>query len=399
MPENMELRKVCLIVNYNLYESKRYFTAKLAEAMERKGMEVNIIDVNEGVIGAEVITAITRFRPDLTCSFNSLLPISKSKFLWDFLETPHWSIIVDPVIYSMNLIASPYSILSCVDRFDVEAVRAFPFENVFFWPHAVERELDGKGDKHKEYDVVFLGSCYDYESLRVSWRQQNSEHINKILDDSIDLVLSDPSVPIAQALVKAWNASGKDPAGFDFMGLYYYIDNYTRGKDRVELIRSIKDAHVHVFGELSKDNAVGLLGWQPYLASMRNVTVHPSVNFDQALEILRKSKISLNSMPFFKNGSHERVFTALGCGALPITNENIFWRENFKENEEIVFFSSNHWDAVNDKINNYLSNEKSRKAIVKKGAAKVLKEHTWDKRVEQLLALLPAMVAKIYANP
>ena len=232
MPQSTDIKRVCLIVNYNLYESKRYFTDKLAQALERKGIEVNIIDVKEGVIGAEVISTITRFRPDLTCSFNSLLPISKTKFLWDFLEKPHLSILVDPVLYSMNLVASPFSIISCVDRFDTEAVRAFPFNNVFFWPHAVEKDLDGKGNSSKEYDVVFLGSCYDYESLRASWRQQNTEAINKILDDAIDLVLSDSKMPIANALAQAWNASKQDPTGFDFMGLYYYIDTYTRGKSR-----------------------------------------------------------------------------------------------------------------------------------------------------------------------
>lgn len=397
MTEISNLNKVCLIVNYNLYESKRHFSAKLAEALERKGIQTRLIDIKEAVMGAEIISQILKFRPDLTCSFNSLLPISEKQFLWDYLQTPHWSIVVDPVIYSMNLIDSPYSIISSVDRNDYEAIKSYPFHNVFFWPHAVEKELTGRGEKDKSYDVVFLGTCYDYESLRASWRQQNPEQINKALDDAIDLVLADNHTSTAQALVQAMNAANIPPQGLDFQSFYYYIDYYTRGKDRVELIKSIKDAKVHIFGELSRDTAVGVLGWEQYLAKCPNVTLHPSVTFQEGLDILKRSKIALNSMPFFKNGTHERVFTALGNGALPITSDNVYWRSHFRDGEELVLYSSANIREVNDMVNIYLADDQLRNRIVEQGAAKVLKEHTWDVRVEQLLQELPAMLAHVYS--
>src|SRR5262245_59921338 len=172
------LNKVCLFVNYNLYESKRYFTRKFAEALNRKGIETRIIDVQETSLSADTITSIRRYKPDLTCSFNALLPISESKFIWDYLETPHWSILVVPSIYSIQLTLIHYTILSCVDTSDLEAIQAHQFKNAFFWPHAVEEELSA-GDQARIYDVIFLGSCYDYESLRASWRQRNPEGINK----------------------------------------------------------------------------------------------------------------------------------------------------------------------------------------------------------------------------
>src|ERR1700728_697767 len=103
-------RRFCFFVNYNLYESKRYFTEKLAEALNRRGIETRIIDVNESALGGQTINSLKRFSPDITLSFNSLLPISENKYLWDVLQIPHLAILVDPAIYSIQLAYSPFSV-------------------------------------------------------------------------------------------------------------------------------------------------------------------------------------------------------------------------------------------------------------------------------------------------
>lgn len=389
------LHKVCLLTNYNLYESKRYFTQKLAEALQRQQIETKIIDARESILGADEINSIQKFAPNITASFNSLDPIGENRFLWDFLEIPHISFLVDPVFYSPYLVNSPYSIITCVDRSDLAAVRSNEFHNAFFWPHAVEKELSAKKDTKRTYDVVFLGSCYDYESLRVSWKQRNPVELNKVLDDAIDIVFSHERESLAHALTQAWNASGLDPKGVDFMTLYYYLDNYTRGKDRVELIRSIKDAHVHIFGELSPDNAVGILGWKQYMSSQPNVTVHKSVPFAEGLEIMKQSKIVLNSMPFFRDGTHERIFCALACGCLVITSESIYLRELFRDGDGVVFYRSQHRPDVNGFINEMLKHEIKLQQAAERGRDIVMKHHTWDVRVQNLLEELPAIMKRI----
>lgn len=392
------LKKVCFLVNYNLYESKRYFTKKFAEAMERRGIATKIIDAREGALGSDTIISIKRFAPDLTCSFNSLLPLSEGKYLGDHFETPHISFLVDPAFYSTNLTESPYSIITCVDRFDENVFSESGFENVFFLPHAIEAELTFDGKQERPYDVVMLGSCYDYESLRASWLQQNPEHINQVLDHAIEIVFSDNTLSLADALVLAWNTSGLNPKGVDFLSLFYYLDNYTRGRDRVELIRSIKKAKVHVFGELSTDNAVGVLGWQQYLGNQSNVTIHPSVPYEESLQIMKKSKIILNSMPFFRNGTHERIFAGLACGAFPVTSESLYLREQFKDGKDLLFYHSKRLNDVNEKIEQLLSDEEGRRSGVASGRKLVMKAHTWDKRVDTLLKELPKIFKRIEAS-
>ncbi|HEV8052805.1 MAG TPA: glycosyltransferase, partial [Parachlamydiaceae bacterium] len=369
-----------------------YFTEKLAEAMERHGIKTKIIDVRQESLGTASMNEIREFAPDFTCSFNSFEPIKDGLYLWDFLKIPHLSFLVDPPFYSTTLINSPYSMLSCVDRSDCEAVRSNGFERVFFWPHAVEKELSADKNEKRIYDVVLLGSCYDYESLRLAWQQRNPITLNKVLDDAIDIVFSNEQVSLAQALVMAWQASQLDPQGIDFYTLYYYLDNYTRGKDRVELVKSIKNAHVHVFGELATDNAVGILSWKQYLGQQPNVTVHPPTLFGEGMQVLKQSKIVLNSMPFFRDGSHERIFTGLACGCLPITSESKYLREQFTDGKDLLFYHSNKRDEVNGMIDGLLSNEKKRQEMAAKGREIVMKHHTWDQRVEELKKIVPAML-------
>lgn len=389
------LKKICCIVNYNLYESKNHFTLKMAEALLRHGIDVKIIDIQKSNSVLD-LNEIQNFNPDLTCSFNSTAQMANGLFFWDLLQIPHWSILVDPSLYAVNLTNSPYSIISCVDRDDCTGLRSHnDFQNVFFWPHAVERELAPLKEGNRPYDVVFLGSCYDYESLRRSWQEKYPAKLNAVLDEAIDAVGSDRYTSLMDALIKAWGNSGLSPDGIDFVKLFYYLDNYTRGKDRVELIRSIKNAKVHLFGELMIEEPAYHLDWKHYLGDQKNVVLHPSVPFTESLEILKQSKICLNSMPFFKNGSHERVFTSLACGALPITSNSRYIGEMFQDGEDLVLYSSANWDAVNVQVDSLLANEKRRKEMAAKGRAKVMKEHTWDRRVEQLLNELPSILHRI----
>ena len=389
------LRRICLLVNYNQYESKRHFTQQLAQAMMRHEIQVRILDVREQSLDKVALEEIARFSPDLTCSFNSFSLTADKKLLGDIVRIPHWSILVDPAFYSIYLTNSPYSIISSVDQFDVQELQFQGFRNAFFWPHAIEAELPETTDP-RIYDVVFIGSCYDYESMLGYCRAHYSAEINEALRDAASLVLSDKNISLSQAFVQAWNHAGL-PLDRDlpYRDLLYFLDMYTRGMDRVELIRHVHRAKVHIFGDLLQDQIYCKLGWANYLLGQPNVVLHPPVSYTESLSILQKSKICLNSMPFFKNGSHERVFAGFACGALPLTSRNLYWQEKFVKDEEILFYEHGQWDKVDALIEELLKDETRREAMVSKGRSKVLKQDTWDTRVQQMIHTLPQFMEKM----
>lgn len=389
------VKRVTLIVNYNLYESKRHFALKLAEAMQRKGIETQIVDTQERSIDSSLIKEIRAFDPDFTCSFNTIRPLPDQVFLWDLLKIPHVSFLLDPALYSTNLTRSPYSILTCIDRSDPPAFQAMGFKRIFFWPHAIEKDIHWDPKAKSRYEVIFLGSCYDYESLRKAWQKENKKEWSLALDDAIDIVLTENYRSLAEVLVTAWNARKLSLEGVDFMKMFYYLDNYLKGRDRVELIRSIDDVPIHVFGKMMEDEPDFSLGWEHYVGDRPNVTLHPPVSYAESLELLKQSKISLNSSPLFKNGTHERVFASFACGAFPVTSHSYCLEEYFKENEELLFYHPGKWKELNSTLTPFLTDETARQEAVSKGRAKVMQHHTWDQRVDQLINEVTPLLTKI----
>lgn len=389
-------REIWIGTYYNLYESKKYFSAKLAEALRRQGFKVSVLDLNfEENLKFFGQPHERRPMPYFFCSFNRTPADAQGLFFFDVYKVPNLSILVDPAIYDMNIIKSPYSIISCVDKFDCEYVKQNNFEKVFFFPHAVERELGFDELQERPYDVVFLGSCYDHPGLHRVYRHLYPDAVWHAIQDGIEMYQYDSTCTLWQAA--DWVLNKGHLAAINRDIIIYYIDNYVRGLDRYELIRSIKDAQVHVFGATCwRPEAVR--GWSQALAGQPNVVVHPAIPFKESLEILKRSKICLNSMPFFKNGTHERIFTGLACGCLPVTTENLWVRDNFVENEELVLYQQSNRSHINDKINYYLADETERRRVVMQGHAKVMRDHTWDQRAEQLLQVMPPFVDAIKAR-
>lgn len=390
----MTLNEVWIIVNYNLYESKKHFAEKLSEAFRRYGVGTRIIDLQIQGEQDKLQSYATLKRPSLICSFNKVMPdIQTGKFFWEKYKIPYLFILVDPAYYAQDFFKSHYSMISCVDELDCDFLRENHYDHVLFLPHAVERELAPAQHQERPYDVVFLGSCYDHLRLREIWKNKYSSSIVELMDKAVEVTLSEKSLPFWKAVAEAIAQRGFILSTEETLELVSNVDNYMRGLDRWELIRSIKDAHVHVFGGTCWGEEVK--GWPHYCAGHSNITVHPAIPFTESMEVLKKSKICLNSIPFFKKGTHERIFTGLACGSLPITTDNLWIKENFVEGKEVLLYEPKKWDQINEKVNYYLTHENEREEMVARGREKVMQHHTWDHRVEQLLNEIPPLLDKM----
>lgn len=379
------LKNVLFLVNYNLYETKSHFVRKFAEAMIRYGIKVTVL--NGQAANHSIETEM--LKADITCTFNSVNPFENGRYLFDLLKVPFLALLVDPFIYSLGILKSPYTILSCVDRSDCAALQLQGFNRIFFLPHAIEREIVASREE-RPYEVVFLGSCNDYESVRQHWLDHQPPEICQVLETAADLVLSNDLLSIFQAIgIAREQYPLPNQLNVDWVQLFRYVDQYTRGYDRVQLIRSIRSSQVHLFGSMDSAVTIFQKGWSYYVGNQPNVTIHEAVAYPQALEVLQKTKICLNSMPFFRAGSHERVFMSLACGALPVTSHSLYWEEQFRYGEELLVYRSGQLDKLDAQVTELLANESRRTEMAAVGRSKVMQYHTWDCRVEQLLQNLP----------
>lgn len=389
------LQRACVLTNYNQYESKRHFAFELAQGLTRQGIETEIFDAEDPLFKKMPKFKIEEFSPDITISFHSFMPDHTGKFLFDWFQIPHLSILVDPALYYLDMAASPYSILSVVDQFDIEVLKGFGCDKVFFLPHGANRELASSPESEKEFDVVFIGSCYDYLSLRSHWRGALSAELSSILEQAADLFLNDNVTSLQSALTEIINSHDEVPKNMDFLQMFRFLDIYTRGLDRIQLIRSLKDVKVHIFGGSCEGDLYPTRGWKDYVADMPNVQVHDPVNYDESLEILKKSKISLNSSPFFKNGSHERLFVPPLLNTLVVSNDTVYTRKEFVDGKDIILCPPKGWEFVNERVVSLIKDEDKRRHMVAQAKSKVLEKHTWDERAKTIKNEVPRLIEMI----
>lgn len=383
------MTKIALLTYFNQYESKRHFTLNLSEALNRLGVETLILDPKNGEISNAMIRSIQEFSPDCLFSFNSTFPDKEGKYIWDNLQIPAWTALVDPAFYAIEMTRSPYTRFTTVDREDCKWLIDNGIKNTFFWPHAVEASLPVVENQDRPFDVVFLGTCTDFEGLKMQWNQALNESEKQVLNTAIQTMMKPPGNSLLKALALSVSSYPKiDPRGLDFKSIFHFLDNYVRGRDRYELIRSIKTAKVHIFGEPSWNNLKGGAGWKEYLKNQPNVVLHPPVSYDESFEIAHQAKICLNSSPFFRHGSHERILNAFMSGAVPLTTHNGFVEEFFQPGMDLISYQIGDYSHVESQINDLILNENKRREMAALGRQKVLKSHTWDNRAEELLTFI-----------
>lgn len=395
----MALKRIDLFMPpLSQYGVLHYFTKKFFEALQRTSLECRLLESKRDD-PRPFLEELYKNPPNCTLSFNGLLPDNEGRFFCDMIGIPHVACLVDSPSSFTPLIKSPLTIISCVDRFSCDFFRGLGFQNVFFLPHGVDRNLTPDPNGKREYEVVMLSSCIDYEAIRESWKKKYPAPLCKVLDEAAEITLTTVDVPYYQAFVEALDRhlgqkAAIDPEKIDFIAILDELETYIKGKDRIELIKAVKDAKVDIFGA-----ADGHAGWMKYLGQGRsNIKIHDPIPFEQALEIIKHSKILLNSSPWIKNGIHERVLMGLACETLVITNENIYLKEHFKEGESLVFYQPGKYEKANHRINEYLEDAEKRIQVAAIGRGIVMKHHTWDNRAATLIQELNPILERLKPN-
>lgn len=381
--------------NKSRYSVLPHFTIKMSEALTRAGVHCRLLKA-ERSNPKPFLEALYNDPPDCTLSFNGLLPDEQGQFFCDMIKIPHVAYLIDSPTQFLPLAGSSYTIITSPDRFGCEFFRGLKCKNVLFMPHAIERELTfPREDAARKYEATMLSSCIDYEAVAELWPSKYPKEVCEAMHEAVEITLSDQETSCIQAFVQTMDrhmAESKiTPGIFNYPEIIDQIEIYAKGKERVELVRHIQGAHVHIFGK-----PIDL--WKRYLSNKPNVTFHEPVDFEEAIEIMKQSKMVLNSCAWMKDGTHERILAGLACGALVLTNENIYMREHFKDGDSIAFYQMGKWDKVDQKINDYLANPEKIKKAAAKGRDIVMHEHTWDQRAKVLLKELPQTLNAILSN-
>lgn len=116
------------------------------------------------------------------------------------------------------------------------------------------------------------------------------------------------------------------------------------------------------------------------------------VRGEEYAKVAKLSKIflALDAQPHIRKSMSARMYTAVGCGAFYICQHIDGIEEVLEPGKEIVTFRSGQ--EMIDMIRYYVKNAELRKKIAEAGSRRVLKEHTYEIRMGQMLRIIEDVI-------
>lgn len=370
-------------------ETLQYFSEQMAKQFKQMGYAVFFYDLKNEAYSAKKLRKFIRTGETVMVTFN-FQGLEKEPgvyregigYLWDSYGIPCYNIAADhPYFYDDMLRELPedYHHIS-IDRFQQKYFREFypEYQDAGFLPLAgtcLSEEPSGQ----KEYDVIFTGNYTQLSFFEpyINWiNDEYAAFYRGIIKDLLD----HPVKTVEEAaLVHCEREMGKVP--YEDLRIAFhkmiFIDLYVRNYWRGMAVKSLTDAGITV-------DVVGK-GWEELEGvNPKYLRIHPQTDSRTCLKMLQKARISVNVMPWFKDGAHDRVFNSILNGAVCISDTSRYLCDELKEGEGICYFTLQQMSRLPDKVKELLQDEKKMQDIVARGRKKVLDKHLWASRAEVL---------------
>ncbi|MCP5103110.1 MAG: glycosyltransferase family 1 protein [bacterium] len=393
------VQRIVFFLGGSQYDLLFSFTDNLSSAVRRLGHEAVVIDLVRDPRWLQKITGAFS-RPCTAFGFNGIgfeLRTPDGRSLYDALKIPFIAALVDHPIYHMDVIKKDIRdvTVACVDHTHIRFIRE-QLEGcrpAFFLPHAgtpvspaIPAEDGSEGNAERDIDVLFSGSIEDPDKWRRKWKSFPPV-VAQLCDEIAETALADASLSLEEITAAGLRARGMAADQKIFLELLpglMSIDRFIRAHRRVTCLKKLSDSgiHLHIYGSVIEKSP---------LKVKENIVFHGPVSFSEVLSVMARSKIVLNTLPYFPEGSHERVFSAMLNGALCISDSNRYLAKEFNAGKEILFYSWQQLDDLPGMVREMLTDNNRRLSIAAAGREKVKDRHTWKHRAGELLTHIESL--------
>lgn len=381
-----------IILIKHAVETLGYFSEQLASALWQRGYDCYFIDYDRLYESLNGLDGFAVRGQSALITFNfiglgdeEIFRDEAGRFVWDAYEMEYLNILVDhPFYYHARLVYPlPRMKLFCVDREHVSYVeRFYPQQSVSFLPLAGNGRLTFGAKEavipyeQRAYDVVFTANYVPLAPLAQKISMKEPEYrifYQGILDD----LLSDP----LQSMDQVFERHIKEELGYvsdgelcGAMAGMAVIDLYVRTYFRGEAVRTLAECglKVDVFGA----------GWEELSCKKpQNIVRHGGqVTSERCVEAVQNARLSLNLMPWFKDGAHDRIFTAMLQQTVALTDDSRYLREQFADGRELKYFSLKETAALPEIASALLRDTQVLEEMAVRGRKKAIASHTWQQR-------------------
>ena len=374
-----------------LVETLSYFSRRMSLYFEKNGYEVWFWDMHKPLASREQFESMSDRQDMLLVTFNFIGLSGESQFeydneisIWDAYGISRVCIMVDHPMYYENRLRGnlQHCRLLCVDRDHCKYIEEyFPPLKASFLPLGGTKLAEKEELNDRKIDVLFAGNYVTLEGLL--------KHIENLEPDMKEYLIKLANVLIAhpdmtmEAVAKKCLVEDFDDVTTgeikEFMHNMIFVDLYVRSYFRRKIICELAQSgiKIHVIGKDWDKAGCG----RP-----ENIVCLGVMDSLGCLKTMQRAKISLNIMPWFKNGAHDRIYNSLLQACITVTDSSGYLDENEIEKYAVIY-DLEHTATLADRIKEILDNPESYRDMVDRGY-EYAEKNTWEERAGYLIECL-----------
>lgn len=402
------------------YNSTSYFEQRISEELINAGIKVthlNIPKPAKGLSGTLADTAYMLLKPyfnadlDAIIDINTTIPCIKynNGYILNNFDIPVWHYILDHPLYhykALKVQLNNYNVI-CLDTFHAKLIReSFPhIREVKVIPLSADEYSisniskkycqDNMADTNSDssYNTLSYHKCskravkllftstytdpvkvallYNKSDLNIQNNNINHKDINdnstkntliKDIDNDylLNTLLNNPSFTQEKAVqyLRSLNILDNSSSTIQYLHNNFLIDVYLQCIIREEIVSTIikNRIPITIYGH----------GWDAFADKCdilipeytKYLDIRKEVTYNRLPAIYSNARLSLNQMPWFKGGMHDRIPLALMNGCLSLTDASTYLTDvlNIGENEGVYTYSLENIESVPDIIMDILNN-------------------------------------------
>lgn len=380
-------------------ETTAYFSMQMEKTFIELGYETFFYDYQRVAKSVKELllflrkgsTAVVTFNYHGLCGDSEVFYDKKQGgYIWDDFDVPCINIVVDHPFYYHRFfenLPKRYIHVSIDKNHEKYMEEYFPdIERGPFLPLAgtgLAPFGDHKPVKERSMDIVFTGNYVRPENFCVYIERAGEEYtqfymgILEELKQNPSRLLEDVAT---EHILKEIPGATHDEVR-ETLGNMIFLDMYIRFYFRGEAVRILAEAgfKVYVFGN----------GWEELTCVKKeNIIMGGSLDSLGCLEKIADGKISLNVMPWFKAGSHDRIFNSMLNGAVCLTDSSGYLDGFLKDGENALIYDLEHMEKLPALAGEFLKDPDRMQAVADAGFQMAEKYHTWRHRALEIHKLL-----------
>ncbi len=382
------------------YDSTFYLADLYGRTLADMGNTVEFFNTDK-----EPVTALERYEGrhfDAILDFNSLLPnldTDEGDLFLNRIDAPFYNYILDHPLYHHKQLRAPldrYHVI-CLDDDHADYIRRYyphirsvsplplcglpiledskdyKISNLFINTKIehVPQKVTSRLDIPKAHDIVFTGTYSDANDL-----YQKIKSFDRPFSDEMlmlaDILISNPDLTQEEALLLLAKRTGFDEKQIhvpERLYTFFLVDMYIKAYFRERVLEAVLKTGrtLTVYGGM----------WELWQTKHKDrLDIHDLVPFKDSPKVLSAGRISVNVMPWFKSGIHDRVLTAMRSGTLSFTDNSKMLARTFCDGTQLLTYDLNRLDEIPNLLEKYLSDAGRLEAVSEAGRLAVENGHT-----------------------